>query len=149
MTCTKNPKGSTHCYHFTHTPPCFHIGPCEQVCCWCGESPEAEHGPHFPKPWSLGGVTTTSPLPIGGWTCSLCGTYVPFGSFRSCPSWGAQPSPAPWENNSRPKYRCEVYPPSSGAGSTFIDKESAVDFEAHKFWEGDGWSDHLSPRVRS
>lgn len=58
-TCSAAPDGR-HCYHMTTSGPWYGVTPPPQRCCWCGQSPAAEHGPHYPGPNQFT-VTWTGP----------------------------------------------------------------------------------------
>lgn len=71
MTCPGRFSGASHCYHPTFTGPWGGITPPPMKCCFCGQSPAAEHGPFALHPW---GYTTSGEI-VG--TVVYCGPSRP------------------------------------------------------------------------
>lgn len=62
MICPSRNDGGQHCYHSTHHGPWLGIMPPPMKCCFCGQSPQQEHGPYAPD-W---GGTATGGMLSGG-----------------------------------------------------------------------------------
>lgn len=58
--CPSSPNGM-HCYH-GYSGAWWGINPPPMHCCWCGQTPAAEHGPHCPGLTFTGTGTVFDPM---------------------------------------------------------------------------------------